>query len=105
MRGLTSLEKCCLKMEESERASSDEEEEGLPASDGARPRWYLEKSNYELWALNWARNWATFWARFSTRALQVKICLSQNSKNDLGKVLGLILGREKCQLNCTHLDS
>ena len=27
--------------------------------------------------------------------------MSQNSKNDLGKVLGLILGREKCQLNCT----
>ena len=77
MRGLTSLEKCCLKMEESERASSDEEEEGLPASDGARPRWYLEKSNsnYELWALNWARKWATIRAKLSTRALQVTICL------------------------------
>ena len=46
MRGFTSLEKCCLKMEESERASSEDEEEGLPASDGARPRWYLEKSNW-----------------------------------------------------------
>ena len=27
--------------------------------------------------------------------------MSQNSKNDLGKVLALILGREKCLLNCT----
>ena len=27
--------------------------------------------------------------------------MSQNSKKDLGKVLGLILGREKCLLNCT----
>ena len=46
MRGFTSLEKCCLKMEESERASRDEDD-GLPASDdGARPRWYLEKSNW-----------------------------------------------------------
>ena len=27
--------------------------------------------------------------------------MSQNSKNDLGKVLGLILGQEKCLLNCT----
>ena len=27
--------------------------------------------------------------------------MSENSKNDLGKVLGLVLGREKCQLNCT----
>ena len=27
--------------------------------------------------------------------------MSQNTKNDLGKGLGLILGQEKCLLNCT----
>ena len=27
--------------------------------------------------------------------------MSQNSKSDLGKVLSLILGGEKCLLNCT----
>ena len=27
--------------------------------------------------------------------------MSQNPKYDLGQVLGLILGREKCLLNCT----
>ena len=30
--------------------------------------------------------------------------MSQNSKNDLGKVLRLILGQEKCLLNCTPGD-
>ena len=30
--------------------------------------------------------------------------ISKTSKNDLGKVLGLILGREKCQLNCTPVS-
>ena len=31
----------------------------------------------------WAQNWATFWAKFST-----SLDMSQNSKYDLGQVLG-----------------
>ena len=51
--------------------------------------------HYELWARNWVWNKAKFWVKFSTTSLN----MSQNSKNDLGKVLGLILGQEKCLLN------
>ena len=36
----------------------------------------------------------------SILAYYYSLDMSQNSNNDLGKVLGLILGQEKCLLNC-----